>query len=159
MAVSELLWLAPIPRKMWTIYHRFGGIFYWKRSCLGKSEIKKWRSRLFEDEIAEPLTWAEWKKCKNMQNTFLDWFYLLFVEYLRDITSVCILKPCREIGQSFEEGLRGGKRVKNWEIFWMNNKTIEFGCLTMWRIMQISVDNILLDLHNSTSYSAPFNNC
>ena len=43
----------------------------------------------------------------------LDGFYLLFEEYLRDTTSVYILKPCREIGQSFEEGLRGGKRVKN----------------------------------------------
>ena len=31
--------------------------------------------------------------------------------------SVYILKPCREIGQSFEERLRGGKFVKNLEIF------------------------------------------
>ena len=51
-------------------------------------------------------------------NILLDGFYLFFEEYLRDKTSVYILKPCREIGQSFEEGLRAGKRVKNWEIFW-----------------------------------------
>ena len=34
-------------------FHRFDGTFDWKLGCLGKSELKKWRSRLFEDEIAE----------------------------------------------------------------------------------------------------------
>ena len=43
-------------------------------------------------------------------------------------TSVYILKPFWEIGQSFEESLRGGELIKNLEIFWRNNKTIiEFG--------------------------------
>ena len=52
--------------------------------------------------------------------------------------SVYILKPSWKINQSFEESLRGGKLVKNLEIFWMNNKTIiEFGFRLM-RIMQIS---------------------
>ena len=98
-----------------------------------------------------PPAWRRWRNVKTTytQNTLLDGYYLLFEVYLQDKTSVYILKPCREIGQSFEEGLRGGKRVKNWEIFWMNNKTIEFCCRTMRRIMQISVVNILLDLHNS----------
>ena len=32
-------------------------------------------------------------------------------------TSVYILKPYREIGQSLEESLRGGKLIKNLEIF------------------------------------------
>ena len=52
--------------------------------------------------------------------------------------SVYILKPSWKINQSFEESLRGGKLVKNLEIFWMNDKTIiEFGFRLM-RIMQIS---------------------
>ena len=52
--------------------------------------------------------------------------------------SVYILKPSWKINQSFEESLRGGKLVKNLEIFWMNNKTIiEFG-FRLIRIMQIS---------------------
>ena len=80
----------------------------------------------------------------------------LFDEYLQDETSVYILKACREISQSFEESLRGGKHVQNLEIPSMHNKTIiEFGCRTMWRIRQISVDNILLDLHNSSHPTQP----
>ena len=56
----------------------------------------------------------------------------LFDEYLQDETSVYILKACREISQSFEESLRGGKHVQNLEIPSMHNKTIiEFGCRTM----------------------------
>ena len=69
---------------------------------------EKWLSRLFEDGIAELLTYTEWKKCKNTQNILLDGFYLLFEEYLQDKTSVYILKLCGEIGQSFEESLWGG---------------------------------------------------
>ena len=72
-----------------------------------KSELKRWRSWLFEDEIAELLTKTEWEKCKNMQNILLNGFYLLFEEYLQDETSVYILKACQEIGQSFEESLKG----------------------------------------------------
>ena len=43
----------------------------------------------------------------------------------------------KKIGQSLEEiSLRGGKLVKNFIIFWMNNKTIiEFGFRMMWRIL------------------------
>ena len=42
-----------------------------------------------------------------MQNIFLDGLYLLFEEYLQDETSIYILKPCQEIGQSFEASLKG----------------------------------------------------
>ena len=62
----------------------------------------------------------------------------VWVVSARKKKSVYILKPSWKINQSFEESLRGGKLVKNLEIFWMNNKTIiEFGFRLM-RIMQIS---------------------
>ena len=39
---------------------------------------------------------------------------------------------------------------------WMNNKTIfEFGFRRMWRIMQAEMDNILMDLHNSSHPTQP----
>ena len=81
--------------------------------------------------------------------------------------SIYILSPCREIGLSFEKSLRGGKPVKNFEIFWTSNKTIiEFGFRVMWRVMQwswrllptlvfSSVDNSLLDLLNSSHHTQP----
>ena len=47
----------------------------------------------------------------------LDWFCPPFKEYQREKTSTYILKPCLEIGQSFEESLREGKLVKSLEIF------------------------------------------
>ena len=55
------------------------------------------------------------------------------------------MKPCREIGQSFEESLREGKLVYNkLEIFLMTNKTIiEFGFRKMKRIMQIVEDDVI----------------
>ena len=83
--------------------------------------------------------------------------------------SVYILKPCRQISQSFEEYLRGGKHVKKLEIFWMNNKTIIelysafgndvenyadlWGCYPPWP--SASMDNILLDLHCSSHPTQP----
>ena len=44
--------------------------------------------------------------------------FLLLEKYLRERTSVYILKLCQETGQSFEESLRGGELVinKNLEI-------------------------------------------
>ena len=57
------------------------------------------------------------------------------------------LKPCRQIGQSFEESLRRGKHVKNLEIIWMNIKTIiEFGFPMMWRMIWVSEDVIHFSL-------------
>ena len=39
----------------------------------------------------------------------------------------------------------------NYELFWINKKTItEFGFRIIWRVMEISEGNILLDLHNSS---------
>ena len=94
-------------------------------------------SRLSEDEIAEFLTETERKENKNTQNILLNICYLLFEEYPQKRPCVYILKLCRKIGQSLEEmSLRGGKLVKNFIIFWMNNKTIiEFGFRMMWRIV------------------------
>lgn len=69
------------------------------------------------------LTKIERRKCKKSeyQNLLLNGCYLLFEEYqekkTRKKTSVYILKPYREIGQSLEESLRGGKLVKDLEIF------------------------------------------
>ena len=42
------------------------------------SELKKWRSRLSEDKIAEFLNKPKRKKCKNTQNILLNRCYLLF---------------------------------------------------------------------------------
>ena len=53
----------------------------------------------------------------SWQNILLGEMYLHFETNLQEKTSVYTLKPCREIGQSFEESLRGGKHVKNLEIF------------------------------------------
>ena len=48
------------------------------------SELKKKMcSRLSEDIIAEFLTKAEWKKCKNVQNMLLNGCHLLYEEYLQ----------------------------------------------------------------------------
>ena len=48
-----------------------------------------------EDVIAEFLTKAEWKKCKNMQNILLNGCYLLYEKLYLQVkkTSVYILKP------------------------------------------------------------------
>ena len=96
--------------------------------CLsqGLDPALKWHSRLFEGEIGKFLTkWTE--------------------EIRKNVRSVCkgklrviSWKPCRGIGQSFEESPREGKLVKRLEIFWMN-------------------DNAIIDVF--TPYSASFNNC
>ena len=39
-------------------------VYFWKLDSLGKIEVKKWRSRLSEGEIAELLTETGRKKCK-----------------------------------------------------------------------------------------------
>ena len=52
------------------------------------------------------------------------------------------MKPCREIGESFEEVFeKVSFLITNLDIFWMTNKTIiEFGFRKMKRIMQILED-------------------
>ena len=82
-------------------------------------------------------------------------------------TSVYILKPRREIGQSFikQENIPEDKLVKNIEIFWMNVKTvIEFG-FRMKNYADLggcylprASDNTpytLLDLQNSSYHTQP----
>ena len=77
------------------------------------------RSRLYKDEIAEFLTKAERKTCKNTKEVSHDGCFFTF--WAVSATSVYILKQCRPMGQSFEESLRGGMiRYASW----MNNKTI-----------------------------------
>ena len=132
------------------------------------SELKKMAITVIRRRKAEFLTKIERKKCNNTQNIVIDGCYLLFEEYLQEKKgSIYILNPCREIGLSFEKSLRGGKLVKNFEIFWMSNITIiELGFRVMWRIMQwswrllptlvfSSVDNSLLDLLNSSHHTQP----
>ena len=71
------------------------------------SMLKK-GSRLSENEKAELLTNNERKKCRNTQNISLDVIY--FLRYLQGkLTSVI---PCREVGKSLEERLRGVSLLK-----------------------------------------------
>ena len=132
--------------KMWAIYHRLQeGII-----CLETSLI---------DGI------LAWKRGFSSQTFFKT------LAYFSEETSVYILKPCWELGQSFEQSLWGGKLVsllKNLEIYWMNNiKQLLNDRLSMlWRIMQISedvvhlgrgecpgMDDVLLDLQNSSHHT------
>ena len=77
------------------------------------------------------------QELQNITALLLDIFFLWGVS--SNNTPVYILKPFREIGQSFEVSLRGGKLVKNLEIFRMNNEIIiEFGFRITLRIMLIS---------------------
>ena len=74
----------------------------------------------------------------------IAWCMLLFEENLQEKTSVYILKQCRDTGQCFKESLQGGNVVKNLEIEWMNNKTIEFSFHMLWRVIQISEPVVLI---------------
>ena len=67
-----------------------------------------------KDEVAEFLTKPERKKSKNTQNIFRDGCYLLFDEYLHEQLSALYPKLCGEIGQSFDESLRGGSIIVNY---------------------------------------------
>ena len=57
------------------------------------------------------------EEMQEYAKTFMDFIYFLRSISLQDKTSVYIPKPCRKIDQSFGESLRGGKHVKNLEIF------------------------------------------
>ena len=120
---------------MRTIYHLFDGIFDWKRGCLGKRGLKRWRLELFEDEIADLLNWME-----EIQECA--------VHIARWILSSSLGSICKK-KQLFTSWNRAGNRpkfwkksartkhIKNWQIFWTNNN-----CRTMWRILQIS-ENVI----------------
>lgn len=77
------------------------------------SELKKCCLRLSKDEIAKFSLKLNGKKCKNTQIMLLyGIIYILFEKHLREKhISVYIMKPCGEMGQYFEESLRGGKLV------------------------------------------------
>ena len=78
------------------------------------------RLRLFEDETAEFLLFAERK-------------------------NICLYpETCREIGEKIEESLRGGKIVKSFQIFWMHNYWIWFS-YDVKNYAFASVDNSLFD--------------
>ena len=87
-----------------------------------------------------------WMFCTCCLSTFVSGALSSDVVYFWGVSSrknICyIVKPCREIGQSFEESLQEGKLVYNkLEILWMTNRTIiEFGFRKMKRIMQILED-------------------
>ena len=112
---------------------------YWLKSKL------LWRSRLSEDKIAaEFFAKTVRKKCKNTPNILLDG-YCTLRSIFKEKKSLYILKPCGEIGQSLEGSLQGGKQV--------NNLEISRSCYQSWP--SASVDNILLDLHNSSHPTQP----
>ena len=74
-----------------------------QRRTVYQEWIKKWPSRLLEDEIAEFLTKTERKETKNKQNILLDGCCLRFEGYLQDRkTCFSILKLCPNIGLSLE---------------------------------------------------------
>ena len=116
-----------------------------------------WRSELIRSDFCTCL-----KESNHTQNILLDGIYLIyFFKSICKKTYGFILKLWQKRGQSLDESLRRGKLVKNFKIFWMNNKTIiEFTFRVLWRIMQISVDVILpRSALFFISYTASFNNC
>ena len=67
---------------------------------------------------------------------------------MQEKTSVYLLKPVCEINQSFKEGLRGGKLIKNLFRNILNNEAIiEFGFRMISKIMQISEHNSAHPIH------------
>ena len=86
-------------------------------------------SLLNKNETTEFRTKTEGKNCTDV-------IYILRVFARKKL--FISLKPCRKTGKCFEERLRGGKLFKNWEIFWMNNRTIiELGFRMVWGFMQL----------------------
>ena len=65
---------------------------------------------LSKDKVVEFLTKTDRKKGRNAQ-IHTRGMLSTFEEYLQRKTSVYILKPFLEIGQSFEKSLRGDKLV------------------------------------------------
>ena len=109
----------------------------WLRSALTQGNGLKELSLLNKNDTAEFRTKTEGKNCTNKQKNFaLDVIYILRVFARKKL--FISLKPCRKTGRCFEERLRGGKLFKNWQIFWMNNRTIiELGFRMAWGFMQL----------------------
>ena len=133
---------------------------------LGQKWTKKWRSRLFEDEIVEFLNEIQ-EYAKHIAR-MMDVIYLLG-GYQFNIKQFSFYPGTvlRKRPKFWRTSTRGSKHVKNFEIFWINNnKTIiEFVLAFIWckelcrsRKMfsiQLGVQRrwiiiILLDLYNSS---------
>ena len=148
---------------MRAIYHRFIGMFDWQRGWLMVYLIGNEAAKAKDHRQAAKLLIHLWAKTNGVHGYLRpnSWFltksantrlnlqtYRLtdFIYFLRSCKEKqLLLKPCREIGQRFEESLRGGNLVQKLVIFRMNNKTIiGFGFRRMRTITQILEDVIHL---------------
>ena len=85
---------------------------------LGQKWTKKWRSRLFEDEIAEFLDEIQ----EHAKHIARYGCYLHFGGVSVQDKTIQILSWNRaEKKAKVLKSLRGSKHVKNFEIFWINN--------------------------------------
>ena len=87
-----------------------------------KRELEKIAFKAIRKRNGWPNLWLK----RNGRNHYgrISKTYCSIEEYL-PLKKIClILKPCREIAQSFEESLRWGRLVKNLEILWMKNNII-----------------------------------
>ena len=146
---------------MRAIYHRFDGVFDWKRGwsiiiyiycpgneaaywarehcltsfpCAALQAVFSWGNlKSGPMAIRRRNSWIsdqKWtEKMKEYAKQLARWLFLRSIRKKK--TSLYLLKPCREIGQSFEEIQSGGKLVKMVETFWMNIKTITEFCFYM----------------------------
>ena len=67
----------------------------------------------------EFLTETERKKCKKMQTILHSGCYLLFEGYLQEkkYRFLSSVRPCRRIGQSFEESHEEVRLLRTWKMF------------------------------------------
>ena len=146
---------------MRAIYHRFDGVFDWKRGwsiiiyiycpgneaaywarehcltsfpCAALQAVFSWGNlKSGPMAIRRRNSWIsdqKWtEKMKEYAKQLARWLFLRSSRKKK--TSLYLLKPYREIGQSFEEIQSGGKLVKMVETFWMNIKTITEFCFYM----------------------------
>ena len=96
-------WFYAIPvSETWLI----DGIFAWKWGCMGNSELKKIGVHRYLK--AKHLT----KGNAKIRKTYCSMDIFTCIYFLRSMCKkLCILKLCREIGESFEESLQRGKLV------------------------------------------------
>ena len=133
---------------MQAIYHRFDGIFNWKRgwsmAYLIENEASwekdhrstsfpssaPYNSCLFTSELKNTAFTAIQRR-NSLILTTKEWILSTFWGVSAKKNCVSFLKLSQRIGQRLEESLRGDKLVKNFKIFWMNNEIIiEFGFRT-----------------------------
>ena len=106
---------------IWLETKLINGILLWSETRLPE---QTWAKKMAFTAIRRQNSWTcdlNWvEKMQEYTKHIAQWILGTFKGVS---ASVYILKPCQEIGQSFEERLRG-KHVENLEIFWMKNKTI-----------------------------------